>query len=185
MIQRVIPNLITGFRILLAVPLVITLHTGHYTIALITLVVAGISDGLDGYLARRWNCISRLGAILDPISDKALLVSCYVTLGVMGQLPLWLVALVLLRDVIIISGATAYHYLIGRVEMEPTIISKVNTLFQIVLVVTVIMSCSIMAIPDTVITVLIYLVAFTTLSSGIGYVWKWSLRALQNRKKVS
>lgn len=175
-----IPNLITLFRIFLAIPLVLVLLEGHYTWALVLLTVAGLSDGVDGYLARRYNWISRLGGILDPISDKTLLVSSFVTLGVVGMLPLWLVVVVILRDIVIVTGAIAYHFVIGRVEMEPTFISKTNTLFQIVLVLAVVLSRSIFELPQYLIDSLIYVVAFTTLYSGVNYVWIWGRRAAAN-----
>lgn len=175
-----IPNLISIFRIFLAIPLVIMIFNENYGWALVILAIAGLSDGVDGFLARHFHWESRLGAILDPIGDKVLMVSSFVTLGIMGKLGVWLVLLVILRDVVIVAGAVAYHYLVGRVEMEPTFISKANTLFQIVLILAVLISLGPYPLPSFVIESLILIVIFTTLYSGINYVWIWSKRATLN-----
>lgn len=174
---RDIPNLICIVRILLVAPVVVMLLRGEFATGLLLFAVAGASDGVDGYLARRFDWRSRLGAILDPLADKLLMVSSYATLGWLGQLPLWLVALVLLRDVVIIGGALAYHRLCGELEMAPTYISKANTLFQILLVLLVMAVAAGMSLPQWGIGALIVIVAATTLLSGSHYVWEWSRRA--------
>ena len=132
---RDIPNVITILRIFLVIPVVWALLDGRYTLALWLFAVAGASDGLDGFLAKQFHWTSRLGAILDPLADKLLLVSTFVALGWQGLLPLWLVAVVLGRDVVIVAGAVAYHLLFGSFELHPTLISKVNTFCQILLVI--------------------------------------------------
>src|SRR3990172_3309285 len=100
-----IPNIISLLRMALVPPVVILLLNGYYGWALLVFVSAGLSDGLDGYLAKRFGWRSRLGAILDPLADKLLLVASYLTLGWLGQLPLWLVAVVVGRDIVIVAGA--------------------------------------------------------------------------------
>ncbi|MCW8839927.1 MAG: CDP-alcohol phosphatidyltransferase family protein, partial [Gammaproteobacteria bacterium] len=130
---RHIPNLISVLRIMLVVPIMVLLARGEYLLVLMLFVVAGLSDSLDGYLARRFDWRSQLGALLDPLGDKFLLVGVYLVLGWNGLLPGWLVGLVILRDVVIVSGALAYRRLCGELTMEPTLISKANTLLQIVL----------------------------------------------------
>lgn len=177
-----IPNIITIFRLLLAVPLVISLLDRSYQTALGILMIAALSDAVDGYLARHYNWLTRLGAILDPLSDKVLLVSSFITLGVMGDLPVWLVAMVLVRDIVIVSGAVAYQMNFGYVAMTPTFISKTNTLFQIVLLLAVILANGLYPLSAVAIDSLIYVTAFTTGYSGINYVWVWSHRALKNRR---
>lgn len=177
MTRSSIPNLITLFRILLVVPLVLVMLEGNHGWALVILAIAGFSDGLDGYLARRYHWESQLGAILDPIGDKVLMVSSFVTLGVTGEIEFWLVVVVILRDVVIVTGAFAYHFLVGRLEMEPTFISKTNTLFQIVLILAVLFSLSLHELPPLVIHSLTSVVLFTTLYSGVTYVWIWGKRA--------
>jgi cardiolipin synthase len=128
-----IPNFITVFRIFL-VPVVIWLIIdGDMQLAFIGFVLAGVSDALDGFLAKRYGWQTELGAYLDPIADKVLLVSIYVALGVFGHLPVWLVIAVVTRDILII-GAFLLSWLLGRsVEVKPLFISKANTVGQIVL----------------------------------------------------
>lgn len=128
-----IPNLVTVGRIFL-VPLVVWLIiSGNMQLAVITFVIAGLSDALDGYLAKRFNWQTVLGAYLDPVADKALLVSIYVVLGIHGYLPVWLVIAVVSRDVIII-GAILLSWILGRpVNVRPLYISKANTAGQIFL----------------------------------------------------
>jgi cardiolipin synthase len=127
-----IPNLITLARIL-SVPLVVwAITSGEMMIAFILFVAAGISDAVDGYLAKRFNMASELGAYLDPIADKALIVSIYVALGIAGQIPVWLVIFVASRDIMIV-GAVILTWLIGiPMEVKPLLVSKLNTGAQIV-----------------------------------------------------
>lgn len=172
-----IPNLISILRILLVIPIMILLARREYTLVLGLFALAGFSDGLDGYLARRFDWRSRLGALLDPLGDKFLLVGVYLVLGWDGLLPWWLVGLVILRDVVIVSGAVAYRHVCGELTMEPTLISKANTLLQIVLGLAAIAVAMGLALPQFVVTLLLAGVAVSTLWSGIDYVWQWSGRA--------
>jgi cardiolipin synthase len=174
---RDIPNLICVIRILLVIPIVVLLLRGEFATVLGLFVLAGASDGLDGFLARHFDWRSRLGAILDPLADKLLMVSTYASLGWLGLLPWWLVGMVLARDAVIISGALAYHRLCGEVEMEPTRISKANTLFQILLVLLVMVVQAGLGAPGWVLDAMVIIVAWTTLLSGGNYVWEWSSRA--------
>ena len=182
-----LPNLISILRILLVVPVIFCMLEGLYQWALLLFLVAGASDGLDGFLARRFDWTSRLGAILDPIGDKLLMVAVFLLLGVKSYLPWWLVSLVILRDVIIITGAVVYHTLIAQVDMEPLRISKLNTALQILLVLVVLYHLALIgpALPVIVSQVLIYAVLVTTLASGIAYVVSWGQRAQKavNRRK--
>jgi len=109
---RYIPNLISLLRILLVVPLALCLLSKNYTVALGVFLLAGFSDALDGYLARRFNWSSRLGALLDPLGDKLLMVTTYLLLGLQAVIPMWLVLAVILRDVIIVSGGLLYRFLV-------------------------------------------------------------------------
>ena len=102
---RDIPNIISVLRIVLVVPIIVLMLEQQFAAALLLFFVAGLSDGLDGYLAKRNNWGSRLGSILDPLADKLLLISSYVALGWLGLIPVWLVAVVLIRDIVIVSGA--------------------------------------------------------------------------------
>ena len=173
---RQIPNIISVFRILLVFPILLLLLQEQFANALVLFAVAGVSDGVDGFLAKRFNWQTWIGGLLDPLADKLLLVSSFVALGWLGLLPLWLVALVFLRDLVIVAGAFYYHYHVGKVGGEPTLISKVNTFVQILLVLLVVFA-QIFDVPALLIQLLIAIVTITTISSGVDYVIKWSRRA--------
>jgi cardiolipin synthase len=173
-----IPNFITGVRILLVPMLVWLLVERHFALALATFGIMGMSDGLDGFLAKRYNWKTRLGEYLDPLADKIMLVSAYVTLGFGEVVPFWLVITVVLREVVILTGAGVYHLLTHQLQMAPSLISKVNTLAQIILVLTVIFD-QVIDLPSNLVSILIVLTLITTVASGIGYVIEWSRRAKQ------
>jgi cardiolipin synthase len=179
-----IPNGVSVLRILLVPPLVVILLAEQYALALLLFAVAGASDGLDGYLAKRFSWQSRLGAILDPLADKLLLVFSYLSLGWLGEIPAWLVIVVVLRDAAIVAGGLAYHYLIGYFELTPTRLSKLNTLVQIVLIIAILFTHSVLTLPAWVIEALVYTVLVTTVGSGMSYIWIWGVRALKARGRT-
>lgn len=128
-----LPNLITLGRVVL-VPIVFwLLLTGEMQLAFVLFLVAGISDGVDGYLAKRFGWTSELGAYLDPLADKLLLVCIFIALGVAGKLPSWLVIGVVTRDVLIVAGVMLAWLLANPVHIHPLVVSKLNTVAQIVL----------------------------------------------------
>jgi cardiolipin synthase (CMP-forming) len=130
-----IPNLITLGRILLVPIVVWAITLGEMRVAFLLFLAAGISDAIDGFLAKRFHMKSELGAYLDPLADKALIVSIYVSLGIAGVLPIFLVILVVSRDIMII-GAFLLAWLVGKpMPVRPLLVSKANTVAQIVLVV--------------------------------------------------
>lgn len=176
LLLRSLPNLITLAR-LLAVPVAVWLIvTDHFTIAFWLFVAAGLSDALDGYLARRLRSRSLLGAYLDPLADKALLTSVYVSLGYVEEMPKWLVILVVFRDVLIIGGAILYHTLTQRLKMEPLFVSKVNTVAQILLAALILARQGLGFDSHGADLLLTYAVAVTTLVSGGAYVARWGWR---------
>jgi cardiolipin synthase (CMP-forming) len=171
-----LPNLITLAR-LLAVPVAVWLIvTDHFAIAFWLFIAAGVSDALDGYLARLLRTRSLLGAYLDPLADKALLTSVYVSLGYVGEMPKWLVILVVFRDVLIIGGAILYHTLTQRLKMEPLFVSKINTAAQILLAALILAQRGLGFDSRGIDLALIYAVAATTLVSGGAYVARWGWR---------
>ncbi len=173
-----LPNAISLARVALIAPILALLLNGQHDIALLLFFVAGFSDGLDGYLAKRFDWHSRTGALLDPIADKLLVAGTFVTLSITGDLPVWLAAIVVLRDVVIVGGAMAYNFLVRPVEGEPTRISKLNTAFELLLVLFVISRAG-FGWPDQItITMLGAAVLITVVISGIDYVWSWANRAL-------
>jgi cardiolipin synthase (CMP-forming) len=128
-----LPNLITIGRILLVPVTVWLIISGEFAVAFIAFVAAGVSDGVDGYIARRFNQRTELGAYLDPLADKALLVSIYVSLGLLKFIPAWLVILVVTRDVLIVGAVILSWVLDKPIIVAPSMASKVNTAGQIVL----------------------------------------------------
>ncbi len=176
---RDIPNVISIARILLTVPVIYLLLQAQYLPALLLFAFAGVSDGIDGLLAKRFGWQSRLGSILDPLADKLLLVSCFLTLAWMGHLQWALVAAILIRDLVILTGAISYHYLVGRYEMAPSWLSKINTVCQILLVFVVLFNSGVYDAGWDIINGMSYLVWLTTVTSGAGYVWQWGRSALR------
>ena len=174
---RWIPNAISFFRIVLIVPTLWMIAEGEFGWALALFFIAGFSDGLDGYLAVRFAWQSRLGALLDPAADKLLITGMFIMLAWMGEIPIWLAAVVILRDVVIVAGALAYNYLIKPVPGEPTRVSKLNTALQMLFVLFVLSRAG-FGWPDKItITLLGAAILVTVVISGFDYVWSWSKRA--------
>lgn len=173
-----IPNFITLGR-LLAVPLAVWLMlTDRFEAAFWLFLAAGASDAIDGFLARRLGARSEIGAYLDPLADKCLLVGSYVTLGYQGFIDSWLVILVVFRDLLIIGGAILYQTLTHSLTMQPLFVSKLNTVLQITLIGLVLARLG-LDIRDYGLTPwLTYAVAASTIASGAAYVTVWGRRAL-------
>lgn len=173
---RYIPNYITVARILFVPCLIWMLFNHHYERALILVLLMGLSDALDGFLARCYDWKTTLGAYLDPIADKIMLLSAYLTFAILDWVPWWLSALVISRDVLLLVGAVFYHLSTRVLKMEPLAISKVNTFAQIILAVSLIY-IQLGPMSPEIINVLIAIVACTTLASGSQYIIEWFKRA--------
>ncbi len=182
---RWLPNAISILRIALVAPILWLLHTQHYVAALVLFVIAGFSDGVDGWLAKRYGWHTRLGALLDPVADKLLIAGVFVMLLLGNYIPLWLGILVIVRDVVIVGGATAYNFLVRPVEGEPTRISKLNTALELLLVVFVLSRAAFDWPPPVSVTVLGAAVLVTVVVSGIDYVLAWSRRARRSSQQES
>ena len=168
-----LPNIISLGR-LLSVPVAIYLILNDFmTAAFWLFVVAGISDAVDGYLAKALGQSSALGAYLDPIADKVLLVGVSVTLGQAGHLPTWLVIMVVFRDLIIVGGVVLLHISTNGVRMRPLLISKINTAAQIALIALVLAELGLGFDIGGYLDALIYVVAVTTIASGASYIINW------------
>jgi cardiolipin synthase (CMP-forming) len=179
---RHLPNLVTILRMLLVVPLCWLIDNGRYEGALVVAAIAGLSDAVDGYLAKRFGWRTWLGGILDPIADKLLLTAAFLWLAFAGDVPAWLAALVIGRDLVIVSGAIAYHRLIGRFDASPSAISKLTTLVQIVFVLGELLRLShLIEMPDSVSNAAVFITAAVTVASGVHYVVTWSVRAWRTR----
>lgn len=169
-----LPNLITLAR-LLVVPLAVWLILARRDgVAFWIFVAAGLSDALDGFIAKRFNRRTRLGALLDPIADKTLVVSLYVTLGLAGDLPNWLVILVVFRDTMIIGGFLLTQSIAVPKRYDPLYISKINTALQIILLGFVLGRLGMGANAGPLTDLLIYAVAGTTTASGLSYLVRWA-----------
>jgi cardiolipin synthase (CMP-forming) len=169
-----LPNLITLGRILL-VPVVVWAISspGAMWIAFVLFVAAGISDAVDGFLAKRFGMASELGAYLDPLADKALIVSIYLTLGINGAIPRWLVILVVSRDILIVGGIML-SWLIGKpLKIKPLLVSKLNTAAQILFACIVLGSLGFDIQADLLTRGLMALVTALTLLSVAAYVVEW------------
>ncbi len=171
-----LPNALTLSRIALAPLLILALKDQGYALALGIFLLAGLTDAADGYLAKRLNVVSRLGAILDPAADKILLISAFVMLTLLGHIPFWLMLSVVFRDLLIVGGYLAYTSLIGAVQMQPSAVSKLNTVLQIGLAGLILaQQAGVLSLPEL-IELMIYLVLVTTVASGAHYVWLWGIQ---------
>lgn len=174
-----IPNLLTLMRIGLVPWLVVLLQQQEFGWALFVFITAGVTDGLDGYIAKRFNAQTVLGAILDPIADKALLVSTYIMLAVMQLIPFWLVVVVVFRDLVIVGGYLLMLMLYDKVNIAPLIVSKVNTFLQISYIVIVLAALAWQMDLSVFLPMLNYSVLISSVVSGLAYVFMGSKAATQ------
>jgi len=177
-----IPNLISFIRLLLIIPVIWYLLHERYEIALGLFIIAGLSDAVDGYLARKYHWGSHLGGWLDPVADKAMQVSVYICLTWLQLIPLWLLLAVIIRDLVIVTGGLYYYYRVEKVNAAPSLISKLNTVMQILLVIIILIHKSLFVFPEMVVQTTIYAVLATTVLSGLNYVVTWGLKAWQAKK---
>ena len=168
-----LPNLITLGRILLVPVIIWAITSGQMAVAFVLFFIAGVSDAVDGFLAKRFDMRSEIGAMLDPLADKCLLVSIYVALGIAAEIPRWLVILVVSRDVIII-GAVIVSWLVERpMPMKPLMVSKLNTCWQVVYAGLVLAGLGFGFVFAPLDTILMAIVTVLTLSSVGFYLVQW------------
>lgn len=168
-----LPNLITLGRVILVPVVFWLLITNQLQLAFLLFLVAGVSDGVDGFLAKRFNWQTELGAYLDPIADKLLIVCIFIALGVTERLPLWLVILVVSRDVLIVIAVILSWLMENPTPMKPLSVSKFNTVAQILLAGTVLADQAYMLRLDGPILVLIWITAGLTVASLVAYLRLW------------
>lgn len=168
-----IPNILTVARIAACPLLIILLHRELFEQALWLFVIAGISDGLDGYIAKKYNFTSRLGALLDPLADKLLIASAYIMLAFHGHMPFWVLIIVVFRDLVILGGFFIASILRGEVKIMPLWLSKINTVLQIALMAVILGNLANWIAMPLVELVLLYAMVVTTVASGVQYVWLW------------
>lgn len=168
-----IPNAITILRIMMVPVLAWLVIRGSYGVAVWVLLGAGISDAMDGFIARRFNQSTELGSLLDPLADKFLILVSVFVLAWIGLLPWWLAAVILLRDLVIIGGAVIYYLCAGGIKMDPSTPSKVNTLVQTCLIFLLLGNAAgILPVADL-LPAIFGLALFTTIFSGVHYVVVW------------
>lgn len=176
-----LPNAITTCRLVLVLPIGIFLWIGEYGLSFLCLVIAGLSDALDGYLARKLNSISRFGELADPIADKLVVFVVVLLLLFKELLPFWVAAIVVGREIVIVTGALAFRQIVHELEISPLYISRVNTFVQVVILMLILISQteigSYAKMIDTFINEigLLLLVGFA-IASGLAYVVIWSMR---------
>jgi len=175
---RHLPNFICLVRIALIWPTIDALYGGEYWKALMLVAVCAVSDGLDGWLAKRFNWTSHLGKILDPLADKLLLVALFLTSAWINLLPWWLTAVVVARDVMIGGGAVIYRLWFGPLHGRPTVLSKFNTGMQLAVVLAAILAAATQLKVPEAITALAIVTLITTIISGADYLSAFTRRAL-------
>lgn len=174
---KMIPNALTAMRMILALPIFWLILNEKYSTVLWIAFIAGLSDGIDGWLARKLNVLSRFGEIADPLSDKFMLVSTYLAFAVVGLVPWWLTGIVMLRDVVIVSGAVAYHLLFGRYSMAPSLWGKLSTLVQILFALMMLAHQVYPVFPVFTLEFGLWLVVVMAFISGGHYVYVWGNKA--------
>lgn len=176
--MRHIPNALCVLRMLLVAPVAWLLVAGEYRLTLWLFGFAAATDGLDGFLAKRCGWTSELGKILDPLADKILLVGVFIVLAALGLVPVWLAAAAVARDILITVGAIVYSRLYGHPHGRPTVISKINTLCQILYLLLVVAARAIGHEPEIALMMLGALVFVTTVVSGLDYVITYTRKAV-------
>lgn len=172
-VLRLLPNCISLLRIF-AVPLTVyLLLSQQMTAAFWLIIVAGVSDGLDGYLAKRLNAVTLIGTYLDPLADKTMLIAVCLCLAHLGYLPCWIIALAILRDLLILGGVLLSNMLELELSVDPILISKLNTVLQIIMVAFALGREAMGWDLLQVMSALVYLVAVTTIVSGTLYLARW------------
>ena len=174
-----LPNTLTTIRLLLAVPICLLVLMEDFEAVLWVALLAGLSDGVDGWLARKLDATSRYGAIVDPLADKVMLSGIYPSLAAVALLPWWVAGLVIARDLVIVAGALAYHGAFGRYEMEPSVWGKASTFFQVAFAVAILLQQVMPVLPPVALPALMWLVVASAVISGGHYVATWGHRAVR------
>lgn len=182
---KLIPNILTTLRLVLVVPICLFILSENYQPVLWVALIAGLSDAVDGWLARRLGSVSRYGAIADPLVDKTLLISVYCCLMIVEVLPWWVFVIIVARDVIIVSGAFVYHWLFGRYEIKPSFWGKASTAVQIIFALMLLTQQLFPVFPVLVLQVTTWLLILLAFVSGGHYVYVWgsSAMTLQGSKR--
>lgn len=186
MTLRHIPNILTVTRLALITPFLVFLYQQHYAYAFYIFMFAGFTDGLDGWLARQFKWQSAFGSFTDPVSDKLLIASSFISLACVGKIPWWLVILVFLRDMTISMGVLAWYYLLHQqLNFKPTFLSKINTVFQLTLVIYCLFELAFFEVSPLLHNALILITALTTAGSFIDYAWTWGRKVFPLKRPTT
>ena len=181
-----LPNILTIIRIIMVFPTAWYLWESRFVEAFVLMVIGGVSDGLDGFLARRFNWHSRQGAILDPLADKFLVAAMFIVFTLQGYIPLWVAAIVLVRDFTILGGAGVYRLLFSELEIAPTFFSKANTAMQFVTLCLLMGSLLPFGMLAEALAQLVQpsfvILAVLGVGSGVDYVVRWGIKAVQESR---
>jgi len=178
-----IPNMLTLARIIMTPVIVYMVLSGQAWFALALMVVAGITDMLDGAIARYFNMRTTVGAYLDPLADKIMLISLFVTLFIVEQVPLFVFLAIIFRDLIIVLGAVTYEIVTRRLTMQPSFVSKATTFMQIVYVALLLLNMAII-IPVILLQIAMWLTFSLTCVSGLHYLISWTSKAAKQETKT-
>ncbi len=181
---QLLPNCLTALRLLLALPMGFFILREQFGAALVVVFLAGLTDAVDGYLARRLQAFTPLGAALDPIADKLLITVAFLSTASLGLIPWWLAGVVITRDLVILGGACCYRLLFGRLDYQPTVLSKASLFVQIVFCLLVLARQVVPAIPAGLISPMQWLVVLLAVTSGLHYVLQWSARARREYRET-
>ena len=178
---RHIPNAITIARLVLVLPIAFLIFEESYLAALVLFTLSGLSDGLDGFLARRYDWVSTFGKLIDPLADKLMMITTTIVLGVLGHFPPMLMLLIVVKDLSILGGVFSYTALAGFPKIQPNLLGKVTTATQIVLLGSVLLALGYPdSLPEAFFTVWFWVVAVMTISDGVLYLWIWTDRLAED-----
>jgi cardiolipin synthase len=168
-------------RLVLVLPIAFLIIVENYVGAFLLLAISGISDGLDGFIARRYGWVSAFGKLIDPLADKLMMMTTTLTLGLLGHFPVMLMVLIIVKDLTILGGVFPYTTLVGFPRIQPNFLGKCTTAAQIFLLVSVLLNLGFPGtLPDLFFNVFFWIVAIMTSFDGVIYLWLWTLRLVDD-----
>jgi cardiolipin synthase len=178
---RSIPNGITVLRLILVLPIAFSIVEESYITAFLLFGVSGFSDGLDGFIARRYGWVSAFGKLIDPLADKLMMITTVLTLGLLGHFPVMLMVLIIVKDLTVLGGVFSYTTLAGFPSIQPNFLGKCTTAAQIFLLVSVLLNLGFPGmLPELFFNIFFWIVAVMTSFDGIIYLWLWTLRLVDD-----
>jgi cardiolipin synthase len=178
---RYIPNGITVLRLILVLPIVFSIVEENYVAAFLLFAISGFSDGLDGFIARRFGWVSAFGKLIDPLADKLMMITTALTLGLLGHFPVMLMVLIIVKDLTMVGGVFSYTTLAGFPRIQPSFLGKCTTAAQILLLGGVLLNLGFPgALPELFFNIFFWIVAIMTSFDGIIYLWLWTLRLVDD-----